>query len=165
MGLQTPCRITEWFARWKQFVAEESLEDYCAVVDVEHLRRRFEQGDAEVNVEYWTSAPMGEKICVRQSFIMTQDTDTGDILVMVVIKETTERVRRRMEQTKALQEALMQAQHANHAKTTFLSNMSHDIRTPMNAIIGFATIAVSHIDNREQVRDCLQKCCLPAVIC
>ncbi len=157
VGLQTPCRITEWFARWKQFVAEESLEDYCAVVDVEHLRRRFEQGDAEVNVEYWTSAPMGEKICVRQSFIMTQDTDTGDILVMVVIKETTERVRRRMEQTKALQEALMQAQHANHAKTTFLSNMSHDIRTPMNAIIGFATIAVSHIDNREQVRDCLQK--------
>ena len=157
VGLQTPCRITEWFARWKQFVAEESLEDYCAVVDVEHLRRRFEQGDAEVNVEYWTSAPMGEKICVRQSFIMTQDTDTSDILVMVVIKETTERVRRRMEQTKALQEALMQAQHANHAKTTFLSNMSHDIRTPMNAIIGFATIAVSHIDNREQVRDCLQK--------
>ena len=51
----------------------------------------------------------------------------------------------------------MQAQHANHAKTTFLSNMSHDIRTPMNAIIGFATIAVSHIDNRVQVRDCLQK--------
>ena len=61
VGLQTPCRITEWFARWKQFVAEESLEDYCAVVDVEHLRRRFEQGDAEVNVEYWTSAPMGDR--------------------------------------------------------------------------------------------------------
>jgi len=51
----------------------------------------------------------------------------------------------------------MQAQHANRAKTTFLSNMSHDIRTPMNAIIGFATIAVSHIDNRDQVKDCLQK--------
>lgn len=51
----------------------------------------------------------------------------------------------------------MQAQHANHAKSTFLSNMSHDIRTPMNAIIGFTTIAVSHIDNKEQVRDCLQK--------
>ena len=51
----------------------------------------------------------------------------------------------------------MQAQHANSAKTTFLSNMSHDIRTPMNAIIGFTTIAVSHIDNKNQVRDCLQK--------
>ena len=51
----------------------------------------------------------------------------------------------------------MQAQHANRAKTTFLSNMSHDIRTPMNAIIGFATIAVSHIDRKDQVMDCLQK--------
>ncbi len=59
--------------------------------------------------------------------------------------------------TQALQEALMQAQHANKAKTTFLSNMSHDIRTPMNAIIGFATIAVSHINNKDQVKDCLQK--------
>ena len=51
----------------------------------------------------------------------------------------------------------MQAQHANKAKSTFLSNMSHDIRTPMNAIIGFTTIAVSHIDNKDQVRECLQK--------
>lgn len=51
----------------------------------------------------------------------------------------------------------MQAQHANRAKTTFLSNMSHDIRTPMNAIIGFATIAMNHIDSKDQVSDCLQK--------
>ena len=51
----------------------------------------------------------------------------------------------------------MQAQRANQAKTTFLSNMSHDIRTPMNAIIGFAAIAASHIDNKDQVQDCLQK--------
>ena len=85
------------------------------------------------------------------------DNDTKDIMVMVVSKEITESVRKQKEQTQALQDALMQAQHANRAKTTFLSNMSHDIRTPMNAIIGFATIAVSHIDNKDQVRDCLQK--------
>ena len=88
---------------------------------------------------------------------MTWDDDTDDIMVMVVVKEITESVRKQREQTQALQDALMQAQHANRAKTTFLSNMSHDIRTPMNAIIGFATIAASHIDNKEQVRDCLQK--------
>ena len=94
-------------------------------------------------------------MCVRQSFIMTQDDD--DIMVMVVSKDITAQVQKQREQTQALQEALMQAQHANQAKTTFLSNMSHDIRTPMNAIIGFTTIAVSHIDNKDQVRDCLQK--------
>ena len=52
-----------------------------------------------------------------------------------------------------LQDALAAAQHANRAKTTFLNNMSHDIRTPMNAIIGFTSLAVTHLDNREQVQD------------
>ena len=49
------------------------------------------------------------------------------------------------------------AEAANKAKSTFLSNMSHDIRTPMNAIIGFTTLAVSNIDNREKVKDYLSK--------
>ena len=56
-----------------------------------------------------------------------------------------------------LEDALAAAQHANKAKTTFLNNMSHDIRTPMNAIIGFTSLAAAHIDNREQVQDYLSK--------
>lgn len=56
-----------------------------------------------------------------------------------------------------LQDALAAAQHANRAKTTFLNNMSHDIRTPMNAIIGFTSLAVTHLENREQVQDYLAK--------
>ena len=56
-----------------------------------------------------------------------------------------------------LQDALAVAQHANRAKTTFLNNMSHDIRTPMNAIIGFTSLAAAHIDNIEQVQDYLGK--------
>ncbi len=60
-------------------------------------------------------------------------------------------------QTKDLQDALAAAQHANRAKTTFLNNMSHDIRTPMNAIIGFTSLAAAHIDNTEQVQSYLSK--------
>ncbi|MDE6760703.1 MAG: response regulator [Lachnospiraceae bacterium] len=56
-----------------------------------------------------------------------------------------------------LEDALKAAQHANKAKTTFLNNMSHDIRTPMNAIIGFTSLAAAHIDNTEQVKDYLSK--------
>ncbi len=56
-----------------------------------------------------------------------------------------------------LQDALAAAQHANRAKTTFLNNMSHDIRTPMNAIIGFTSLAAAHIENTEQVQDYLSK--------
>ncbi|MCI9596549.1 MAG: response regulator [Firmicutes bacterium] len=156
-GMQAPCKVSECFERWKKFVLDESIEVYSETVDLKTLKERFEQGDAEVDLDYWVTVSSEELICVRQSFIMTQDYGTGDIMVMVVSKEITEQVQQQREQTQALQDALMQAQHANRAKTTFLSNMSHDIRTPMNAIIGFATIAVSHIDNKEQVRDCLQK--------
>ncbi|MDE6936621.1 MAG: response regulator, partial [Lachnospiraceae bacterium] len=78
-------------------------------------------------------------------------------MVMVVMKEITESVRKQKEQTQALQDALMQAQHANRAKTTFLSNMSHDIRTPMNAIIGFANLAVKNVEDTEKTRDYLVK--------
>lgn len=60
-------------------------------------------------------------------------------------------------QTIDLEDALRAAQHANRAKTTFLNNMSHDIRTPMNAIIGFTSLAAAHIDNPEQVKDYLSK--------
>mgnify|MGYP003260324045 FL=1 len=57
----------------------------------------------------------------------------------------------------ALSEAVRAAETANRAKSTFLSNMSHDIRTPMNAIIGFTTLAVRNIDNQKRVRDYLDK--------
>lgn len=156
-GLKAPCKASDWFERRKQLVLEESMKDYCTVVNPEYLKERFEQGEAEVDIEYWRQDSQGENVCVRQSFIMTLDNVTNDLMVMAVAKEITESVKQQREQTQALQDALMQAQHANKAKTTFLSNMSHDIRTPMNAIIGFATIAVSHIDNKDQVRDCLQK--------
>ncbi len=56
-----------------------------------------------------------------------------------------------------LEDALSRANQANRAKSTFLSNMSHDIRTPMNAIIGFTTLALSHIGRQEQVEDYLKK--------
>ena len=157
VGLQAPCGAGEYFERWKKYVLDESMENYSAIVNTAYLQECFLRGAAEVTADYWELACAGKRICVRQSFIMTQDYDTGDIMVMVVSRDITDQVQKQLEQTRALQDALMQAQHANQAKTTFLSNMSHDIRTPMNAIIGFATIAVSHIDNKDQVRDCLQK--------
>ena len=57
----------------------------------------------------------------------------------------------------ALSDAVAAAETANRAKSTFLSNMSHDIRTPMNAIIGFTTLALSNIDDTERVKDYLGK--------
>ena len=73
-------------------------------------------------------------------------------------KQTTDALNTKLqEQQIALEEALGLAQSANRAKTTFLNNMSHDIRTPMNAIIGYTGLALSHIDNKAQVQDYLSK--------
>ncbi len=57
----------------------------------------------------------------------------------------------------ALEEAYINAEKANSAKSAFLANMSHDIRTPMNAIVGMTRIAESHIDDMDRVKDCLKK--------
>ena len=65
--------------------------------------------------------------------------------------------RKEMQQQAALEEALEMAKSASRAKTMFLNNMSHDIRTPMNAIIGYTELATMHLGNMEQVRGFLGK--------
>ncbi|MCH5261118.1 MAG: response regulator, partial [Lachnospiraceae bacterium] len=83
--------------------------------------------------------------------------EKGQRFATVFSIDHTELVENERKQKTLLESALAQAQQANLAKTTFLSNMSHDMRTPMNAIIGFSAIAASHIDNTERVKDCLDK--------
>ena len=61
------------------------------------------------------------------------------------------------EQMVELDAARQEAEHANQAKSEFLSNMSHDIRTPMNAIVGMTAIATANIDDKQQVQNCLKK--------
>ena len=85
------------------------------------------------------------------------ESDGEDVEIAIGFSNVDAEIRREMEQRKLVEYALAQAQHANSAKTTFLSNMSHDMRTPMNAIIGFSAIAASHINNTERVKDCLEK--------
>ena len=77
--------------------------------------------------------------------------------IIIGFAERDKEIRRETEHRQQLQEALAMAQSANRAKTTFLNNMSHDIRTPMNAIISFTSLALSHIDKKEQVHDYLGK--------
>ncbi len=150
-------RVSDIFAEWNASVLPESQKEFSKIADLNYLLSCFEAGKMEIDLDYWrTDADRGE-ICLRQAFYMTRDDFTGDIMAMTVLRDITSQVNDQRMQTRALKNALMQAKHANEAKTTFLSNMSHHIRTPMNAIIGFATIASSHLDNRDQVRDCLQK--------
>lgn len=77
--------------------------------------------------------------------------------IVLGFRSVDEETRKEMEQRSLLENALLQANRASKAKSVFLSNMSHDIRTPMNAIVGFTTLAITHIDNRKEVEEYLKK--------
>ncbi len=77
--------------------------------------------------------------------------------IVLGLRSVDEETRNEMKKKALLEDALSQANRANKAKSVFLSNMSHDIRTPMNAIIGFTTLAITHIEHREQVETYLKK--------
>ena len=77
--------------------------------------------------------------------------------IVMGFRSVDEEFRNEMEKKDLLEDALMQAKRANKAKSVFLSNMSHDIRTPMNAIVGFTSLAINHIDRKEQVEEYLKK--------
>lgn len=77
--------------------------------------------------------------------------------VVLGFRSVDEEARNERERNALLENALMQANRASKAKSIFLSNMSHDIRTPMNAIIGFTVLAITHIDNKNQVEEYLKK--------
>ena len=88
--------------------------------------------------------------------------DNGNIVagfqvIDAIVEEHEQQAKREREQQEALAQALSAAQQANKAKTTFLNSMSHDIRTPMNAIVGFTALAQTHSDDQAQVQDYLSK--------
>jgi len=77
--------------------------------------------------------------------------------VVMSVMDVDNQISNEIQQQKALEDALVQAENANRAKSTFLSNMSHDIRTPMNAIIGFTNLAQTHLDEKDLVKNYLEK--------
>ena len=113
------------------------------------------EGKLSENTYRWIH-PDGHEMYVRCGGVAKADGE-GRYLLRGYHSDVTESVREDRAQRDALADALVAAEHANRAKTTFLNNMSHDIRTPMNAIVGFTALATSHIDQKELVQDYLSK--------
>ena len=86
------------------------------------------------------------------NIVMGSDVNGKKKYILVMSDRTSD-----WKMNQALSEAVRAAETANRAKSTFLSNMSHDIRTPMNAIIGFTTLTISNIDDKKRVQDYLGK--------
>ena len=108
-------------------------------------------------VNYRTNCKGAEDIRYFQMKVVRLDSESESGRVVLGFRSIDEETKLELEKTNLLKDALMQANRASRAKTVFLSNMSHDIRTPMNAIIGFTALAVSHIESRELVEGYLKK--------
>ncbi len=117
-------------------------------------------GSKEYNVECRLLTKSGTYRWYRSSGKLSRQPDGRPVSYVGIFVDITKRKeldRALREQRGLLEEALQQARRSNEAKTTFLNNMSHDLRTPMNAIIGFTTLASTHLDDTELVRDYLSK--------
>ncbi len=121
---------------------EDPEKNYLEEIQVQEQREwDFEYVHLKTGEKRWFhNIAMCSEVNGKKKYILVMSDRTSD---------------RKMNQ--ALSEAVRAAETANKAKSTFLSNMSHDIRTPMNAIIGFTTLAVSNIDDKKRVRDYLGK--------
>lgn len=116
-----------------------------------------EQLTINENLYRYDYAADGENLYYRLS-VMPIEYENGTLVrYLVLVMDVTEAHRIDMRTKLALEEACLAAERANQAKTNFLSSMSHDIRTPMNAIIGMTAIATAHIDDQERVLDSLGK--------
>lgn len=163
-GLPADAPFSDVITYWGERVPKEEKKAFYEFFNISNLLKRFENGEHHVTHKYWTRTALHETMLAEQHIIMYADEENGDVLAITYVFDLTEQYRKekqiKKEQEKnykELENALLTAQHANHAKTTFLNNMSHDIRTPMNAIIGFTSLAASHIDNKEKVKEYLGK--------
>ena len=99
----------------------------------------------------------GNEIIYYQMKAVRAGTEGENFGIVLGFRSVDGETRREMEKKTLLENALQQANRASKAKSVFLSNMSHDIRTPMNAIVGFTALATAHIDQKDQVEEYLKK--------
>ena len=158
MGMQAPCNADDFFLRWgKERIFPEDREVYVQTINTRHLLEAYERGENELIMEIETSGADEQPVVLRHTILLTKDGISGDILALNTAKDITDIRKKDRETKKALLDAYEAADRASCAKTDFLSKMSHDIRTPMNAIIGMTAIAGTKLHDPDGMEECLAK--------
>lgn len=140
-----------------RFVHGEDKEKYRTMCDRKYMIKHLDRENQFYSFNYRQLVDEEEKWyrmhVIAVSFSQMDEPASVVMAVMDVDAEIKKDIRQKME----IENALEEAENANRAKSRFLSNMSHDIRTPMNAIIGFTTLAQTHIEEKHLVTDYLGK--------
>lgn len=135
----------------EELVSERGRGDFIEKLSLERIRANGE--DYSFTYEKLVNGGI-MYLQAKVAFVREKD---GGFVAVVGTRNVDDLIKKERQQEMALQAAYDVAEAANKAKTDFLSNMSHDIRTPMNGIIGMTAIAAAHIDDKERVQDSLQK--------
>ena len=161
MDYPLPCSYRDYCSEYMKMVTQETLGSYRLADDPAKLLKRFEAGEKHISVEYCIQEEDGTICWVQKTVLMTQtivfDTELScemPVVHAIILLQDTSQMHARDEQEHArLQAAFDEMRTANRAKTDFLSRMSHDIRTPLNGIIGLLKIDEAHFDDKEMVME------------
>lgn len=139
----------------QNFVHPDYRKDYYEKMNAESVRQALSTGHSMVVAEYRKAGE--EEKWIRATVVLAETKKGKPATALYVAQDITESRLKEEQERKALKDACDAANQANASKSEFLSRMSHDIRTPMNAIIGMTAIAGTHMDDKERVNDCLKK--------
>ena len=136
--------------RIKKYVLSEYAEKISEKMQLENIKRQLEKN--EVYICYATMQYRGEIFHKKFRFVYLDDKKETILLSKM---DVTEQIEREEKKNDAVKIAVQEARKANESKSYFLSRMSHDMRTPLNAIIGMDMIAASHINETDKVMESL----------
>ncbi len=147
----------------ENFVHPDDREEYLNVMSIDNLRRALDKNHPYVTLAYRKMPEHAEVRpedygWIRSTAVMSQTDEEGKARSIVyAAQDVTDSKRKEMREQQALQAACEAADHANAFRHEFLSCMSHNIRTPMNGVIGMIKIAEDHMDDQKRVKECLGK--------
>ena len=143
----------------EHFIHPDDRADFILYMDRQNLLNALSPENPYIAFEYRKMPENGQKRAwIRATAALAETSPDGrPRRIVYVAQDITESKLREEQEQLALEAACEAANRANAAKSEFLSRMSHDIRTPLNAIIGMTAIAGRYLDNQERVADCLGK--------
>lgn len=148
---------TQLYGQIARTVHEEYREEFENRFAPDVLRKTLGQSKQVAQLEAKIMLTDNEYHWISTQIIYVDNPYSEDKLAILLSSRVDERRHEDEQKQQALQTALESAQAASNSKSQFLSNMSHDIRTPMNAIVGMTAIAAAHLEDRERVIECLRK--------
>lgn len=137
----------------RQYACGDNVEEVTEAMQLHYILERLKTDNTYI-VEFDVREPNGE---VRRKELRYSYISREEQLIAISRRDVQDIVTREKEKQEALEKALNIAEHANLAKSEFLSRMSHEMRTPMNAIIGLVSLAGQEIEKKEAVSDYLEK--------